>query len=217
MTISWYGQSCFRIDTREATLAIDPFSKDIGLAPPHFKADMVLVTHSHPDHANVGAIPGEPRVIASPGEYEIKGVGIRGIPTFHDRSQGKDRGLNTIFRIDLAAEAIVLLHLGDFGEAAMREETIEALGDVDVLFVPVGGTYTIDGETAAKVVHQIEPRLVIPMHYHLPGLKVKLAPVDEFLKAFGARNAERLEKLVIKKKDLPDEETRVVVFKTGAE
>ncbi len=210
MTITWYGQSCFKIDTREAVLAIDPFSKEIGLTPPRFHADVVLVTHSHPDHANAAAIPGSPMVISGAGEYEVKSVAIQGIPTFHDAASGAKRGPNIAFRI--AAEGITVAHLGDFGEAALREETLQALGDVDVLLIPVGGTYTIDAETAAEIVAQLGPRLVIPMHYHLPGLRVKLEPVDEFLKAAGAKNAERLEKLNLKKKDLPETETRIVVL-----
>ena len=217
MTISWYGQSCFRLETREATLAIDPFSKEIGLTPPHFKADILLVTHQHPDHSNVGAIAGDPVLIAGPGEYETRSISVQGILTFHDPNGGTERGLNTAYRIALGSEGMVLAHLGDFGEAGLRQETLEALGDIDVLFIPVGGTYTIDSETAAKIVNQIEPRLVIPMHYQLPGLRVKLSPVDAFLKSYGAGGAERLEKLSIRKKDLPEEETRVVVLRTGAE
>lgn len=210
MTITWYGQSCFKIDTREAVLAIDPFSKDIGLTPPRFHADIVLVSHNHSDHSNAGAIPGEPFVISGPGEYEIKNIGTRGIPTFHDSRQGKERGLNTAYRME--TDGIVLAHLGDFGESAVREETLEALGDVDILLIPVGGNYTIDAETAVKVINQIEPRLVIPMHYALAGLKIKLSGVDDFLKAYGAAGTERLGKLSVKKKDLPETETRVVVL-----
>ncbi len=149
-------------------------------------------------------------VISGAGEYEVRGVVIHGIPTFHDTVEGTKRGPNIAFRI--AAEGITVVHLGDFGEASLRKETLEALGDVDVLLVPVGGTYTIDAETAAEIVAQVEPRVVIPMHYHLPDLRVKLAPVDEFLKAVGARNAERLPKLTLKKKDLPETETRILVL-----
>lgn len=214
MTITWYGQSCFKIDTREAILAIDPFSKELGLPPPRFHADLVLVTHGHPDHANVGTIPGNPRVITGPGEYEVKGVAVEGIPTFHDSARGSLRGLNTAFRI--TAENITVAHLGDFGERSLREETAGALGNVDVLLVPVGGTYTIGADAAAELVSRIEPRLAIPMHYHLPGLKVKLAPVEDFLKAAGAARAERTEKLTLKRKDLPETETRVVVLSRGS-
>jgi L-ascorbate metabolism protein UlaG (beta-lactamase superfamily) len=213
MNISWYGQSCYKIDTKDAVLAIDPYGKEIGLTPPRFQADLVLVTHQHPDHSNAASIAGEPRVITSPGEYEVKGVAVRGIPSFHDREEGRERGPNTIYRID--AEGMSLVHLGDFGEEKLREETLEAIGDVDILFVPVGGTYTVDGNTAAKIVNQIEPRVVIPMHYAIPGLSVKLDAVEPFLKAYGAQGAEKLDKLVIKKKDLPEDTTRVVVLSTG--
>lgn len=215
MTITWYGQSCFRIDTREGVMAIDPFGKHIGLTPPRFHADILLVTHAHADHANTAAIHGNPALVTGPGEYELAGLAIQGIPTFHDAIGGRERGLNTAFRIEIASEGITLAHLGDFGEEAMRGETLEALGDIDLAMIPVGGTYTIDGPTAAKVVSEIEPRLVIPMHYALPGLAIKLAPVESFLKSYGwapAGGPERLEKLVIRKKDLPEDATRVVLL-----
>ncbi|MBI2055703.1 MAG: MBL fold metallo-hydrolase [Candidatus Sungbacteria bacterium] len=222
MTITWYGQSCFKIETRETILAIDPFSKDIGLAPPRFHADLVLVTHQHHDHNNVAAIsPRSPKdegggnkkdltVIDGAGEYEIKGLAVTGISTFHDSREGQDRGPNTVFRIE--AEGIVMVHLGDFGESSLREETLDALGNTDVLMTPVGGTYTIDGAAAAKVVNKIEPRIVIPMHYALAGLKIKLAPLENFLKEYGVPGLERLDKLSLKKKDLP-EEAKVVILK----
>lgn len=210
MTITWYGQSCFRIETREATLAIDPFSKELGLTPPRFKADLVLVTHEHPDHSNVEAVADGGAPIAGPGEYESKGVSVTGIQTFHDAEGGALRGLNTAYRI--VAEELTLVHLGDFGEANLREETADAIGDVDILFLPVGGTYTVGPEAAARLVAKIEPRLVIPMHYHVPGIGVKLGPVEAFLKAAGARDAERLDRLAIRRRDLPETETRFVVF-----
>lgn len=232
MTITWYGQSCFRLDTRAGVVAIDPFGKALGLTPPRFHADILLVTHAHPDHANTAAISarspeeraiparggrgaGHPMLVTGPGEYELSGLAIQGIPTFHDQKGGRERGLNTAFRIAIASEGITIAHLGDFGEETMREETLEALGDVDLLMVPVGGTYTMDGEIAAKVVHQIEPRLVIPMHYALPGLGVKLMPVEPFLKSCGAQTPERLEKLVIRKKDLAQDATRFVLLAAG--
>lgn len=213
MTITWYGQSCFKIETREVILAIDPFAKDIGLTPPRFHADIILVTHHHADHDNTPAISGRdgtPKIIDGPGEYEIKDLSISGIPTFHDSVEGKERGLNTVFRIEI--EGIAIVHLGDFGESALREETAELLGNVDILLAPVGGVYTIDAEAAAAIANQIEPRLIIPMHYRLPELKIKLAPVEDFLKEYGAAGAERLDKLTVKRKDLPQGETRVVVL-----
>lgn len=215
MTISWYGQSCFKIETREATLAIDPFSKEIGLVPPRFQADLVLVTHGHFDHANTSAIPGAPQVIEGPGEYEARGLVITGIPSFHDAANGRERGLNTIYRITIPSEGITIAHLGDFGERELREETADAIGTIDILFIPVGGTYTIDGETAARVTRKIEPSIVIPMHYRIPGLAVNLAPVENFLKTMGAAKAERLDHLAIRRRDIPAEGTRVIVLTTG--
>ncbi len=225
MTIDWYGQSCFKIDAREGVIAIDPFAKDIGLTSPRFHADVLLVTHQHADHANTQAISarstkadkienkdkegGTPLIIDGPGEYEAGGFSITGIATFHDSREGKERGPNTVFRIE--SEGVVAAHLGDFGENALREETLEALGNVDILMIPVGGVYTIDSEGAVKAANQIEPRIIIPMHYHIPGLKFKLAPVDDFLKSYGASKAERVDRLVVRKRDLP-EDTQVVVL-----
>ena len=214
MVITWYGQSCFKIQSGDLVLAIDPFDKDIGLTPPRFKADIVAVTHEHRDHNNVESIPEGSFVIRGPGEYESKEVAITGIPTFHDTKEGRERGRNTIYLIGM--EDMRLAHLGDFGEEKIRPETLDALGEVDILFVPVGGTYTIDAETAAEVVSAIEPRLVIPMHYAIPGLKVKLDGVETFLKEMGAKNTSAEERLTLKKKDLPETESmRVVVLKTA--
>lgn len=211
MTLSWYGQSCFKIESRDITIAIDPFSKDIGLTPPRFKSDLLLVTHAHPDHANVDTMPGAPFLVAGPGEYEAGGVAVRGLRTFHDNAAGVERGLNTAYIIE--TEDMKICHLGDFGEAQLRAETQEAIGDVDILLIPVGGTYTIDGKAAANIVHTIEPRLVIPMHYKIPALAIALLTAEPFLKEMGIKNTEAEAKLVIRKKDLPQEETRVMLLK----
>ena len=213
MQLSWYGQSCFKIESRDVTIAIDPFSKTIGLTPPRFKSDILLVTHAHSDHANLDTLPGSPFLIQGPGEYEVKGVSVRGLRTFHDNSSGAERGLNTVYIIEV--EDIKICHLGDLGEEKLREETQEAIGDVDILLIPVGGTYTIDGKAASGIVHAIEPRIVIPMHYKIPGLAISLASAEPFLKEMGIKNAEATEKLVIKKKDLPEAETRVVLLKSA--
>ena len=214
MVITWYGQACFKIQSGDLVLAVDPYSRDIGLTPPRFKSDVLLVTHQHPDHNNVDSIPEGAFLIEGPGEYEVKGVTVNGIPTFHDNSQGKERGINTAYLIEM--EGIRLVHLGDYGETKPRPETIEAFGEVDILFVPVGGVYTINAAEAAEVVNTIEPKIVIPMHYGIPGLKVKLEPVETFLKEMGVKNAVPEDRLTIKKKELAeDQSTRVVALKTG--
>ncbi|MBI2642606.1 MAG: MBL fold metallo-hydrolase, partial [Candidatus Wildermuthbacteria bacterium] len=133
-----------------------------------------------------------------------------GIFSYHDEQEGKERGTNTIYTIEV--EDMRLCHLGDFGQKELSAEQLEAIGDIDVLMVPVGGVYTIDAKTASHIVNQIEPKIVLPMHYALPKLKVKLAPVEEFLKVMGAKAAQPEEKLTVKAKDLTTEETKVVVL-----
>ncbi len=215
MVIQWYGQACFKITSGELTIAIDPFDKQIGLTPPRFKSDLLLVTHSHPDHANIETIQGEPFLINGPGEYDVKGVNIRGIESFHDKQKGKERGLNSIYIIEL--EDITVCHLGDFGEGKLRSELREQISQVDILMVPVGGIYTIDAEEAAEVVSELEPKLVIPMHYHVQGLKLKLDPVEKFLEEMGAKKVEAEEKITIKKKGLEEGKTKIVVLKASSE
>ena len=169
MKITWHGQSCFKIAIKDVTLVTDPFGKDIGLKPPHFEADIVTVSHDHHDHNNVSALRGTPFVVDGPGEYELKGVAISGISSFHDNKEGQERGKNTIFIIE--AEEMRICHLGDLGEKKLTDNQLEEIGDIDILMIPVGGVYTIDSEEAAGIISQIEPRIVIPMHYKIPGLK----------------------------------------------
>ena len=202
MVITWLGQACFRIQSGDLTVVVDPFSKEIGLTPPRFRADVVAVTHSHFDHSNAEALTGEPFLITGPGEYETKGIYVRGIETYHDESEGRERGMNTMYVIEV--EDIRILHMGDFGEREMRPSTLEEVGDIDVLMIPVGGVYTIDAEAAARIVKQVEPKITIPMHYKVPGLKPPLEGVESFLKEMGASKREAQEKLTLKKKDIAE-------------
>lgn len=191
-------------------MVIDPFDKKIGLRPPSFAADIICVSHHHDDHNNIQALSGNPFIINGPGEYETKGVNILGIESFHDQKQGTERGLNTIFVIE--TENIKLCHLGDYGQDKLSDEQLEAIDEPEILFIPVGGKYTIDAAGAAVVVNQIEPKIIVPMHYKIPDLKIELDPVDKFLKEMGVSRKEAVEKITIKKKDLP-EQTEVVVMK----
>ncbi|MDP3093914.1 MAG: MBL fold metallo-hydrolase [bacterium] len=217
MQIIWRGQSCFQILTtsgkdNQVSLVIDPFGEDYGLRVPDLAADIVLVTHDHQDHNNLGAVKGKPFLIDGPGEYEIKGVYVQGVPAFHDKNFGKDRGRVTIYSFE--SEGMRVCHLGDFGQKELFPEQIEDIGEVDVLLIPVGGVYTIGAQEALKVISQIEPKIVIPMHYSLPKLKVKLEGVDKFLKAMGKKAQEPLPKLTVKKKDImASEETKIIVLR----
>ncbi len=211
--LTWAGQSCFQISIsngkdHEASIVIDPYG-DIGLKMPNFSADLLLVSHSHPDHNNISAVKGDPFLIETPGEYEAKGVFVQGIASFHDEKDGKERGVNTIYTIE--AEDIRFCHLGDFGQKQLTDEQLEKIGRVDILMIPVGGTYTINGSEAAKVIGQIEPKIVVPMHYGLPKLKFELDGVEKFLKAMGKNNVEPQDKLTIKSNALPKEGAMEIV------
>ena len=209
MTITWFGQSCFRIEAKDASILIDPFSKEIGLKPPRIKDDIVLVTHEHHDHNNLDGINPEAFVIRNPGEYEKSGVAVYGVLSYHDKVGGKERGLNSIYIIK--AEDMTICHLGDLGQEKLTDEQVETIGDVDILMIPVGGTYTIDHKEAVAVISQIEPKMIIPMHYKLPGSTSDLAGVDKFVKELGL-SPEKVDKLKIVKKNLPLEEMKLIIL-----
>lgn len=214
MTISWYGHSCFKISNQggHLTLIIDPFDKSIGLTPPRGTADIVLVSHNHHDHNNIKALAGKPFIVDGPGEYEVKGVSINGIASYHDNKKGEERGVNTIYLIEM--DKIKICHLGDFGQEKLSDSQLEAIGNVDVLVIPVGGKYTIDALEAAKIAKQIEPHLIIPMHYKISGLSIDgLDSADGFLKEMGVEKKVIVDKLTLKGKDLSTKEMEVVLFK----
>ncbi len=147
-------------------------------------------------------------MIDSPGEYEMRDIFIQGIFSFHDKKKGEERGMNTIYTIE--AEEVKLCHMGDFGQEELTDEQLRQIGEIDVLMIPVGGVYTVDAKEATKVISQIEPRIVIPMHYKIPGLKIKLDELSLFLKAIGEKKATTEEKLTVQKKGLPDGEMKIV-------
>lgn len=213
MEIKHIGHSCFEIKGKNVTIVTDPYSEEIGLKLPKLKASIITVSHDHYDHGNVSAVDGlnpekKPFVVKNAGGYEIEGVLIEGFQAFHDDEEGKKRGVNNIY--DFKIDGINICHLGDLG-GDLSEQQIEELDGVDILFVPVGGTYTIDAEKATKVINKIEPRIVIPMHYATDGLKIELDDVEKFIKEIGV-DAERMDSLKIEKKDLPVEGMRLIVL-----
>jgi L-ascorbate metabolism protein UlaG (beta-lactamase superfamily) len=216
MQIIWQGQSCFQMissqgKNHQVNIVIDPFDESLGLRVPKLEADILLVTHQHHDHNNVKAVAGNPFLIEGPGEYEIKEVFIQGIPSWHDDKQGKERGQNTIYTIE--TEEIRLCHLGDLGQKELTSEQIEKIGEVDILMIPIGGVYTISAKEAVKIMSQIEPNIILPMHYQIPKLKLKLDGLDKFLKTMGIKSITPLAKLSIKKKDISPEEAKIIVLK----
>ena len=210
MTITWYGHSCFRLESKDASILIDPFSPEVGLRPPKIKDDIVLVSHEHYDHNNTEGLPKDALLIKGPGEYEVKGVFIKGIQSFHDKSQGQERGLNTIYAIKM--EDLVIVHMGDFGQSALTEEQIEKIGEVDILMIPTGGVYTINYKEAVEAISQIEPKIAIPMHYKIPGLKVDIEGPEKFLKEMSLTPEKAEKSYKIQKKNLPVQELKLVMF-----
>ncbi|MCP6718294.1 MAG: MBL fold metallo-hydrolase [Patescibacteria group bacterium] len=215
MNIVWQGHAFFQITTNPQKnslikIAIDPYEKNLGLRLPKTEADVLLVTHQHYDHNNIKAVSGNPFLIEGPGEYDVKNIFVHGIPSFHDEKQGKERGENTIYVIE--SENLKICHMGDFGQKELTDEQLEKIGEVDILMIPVGGTYTISAQEALKIVSQIEPRITIPMHYSLPNLKIKLDPVSKFLKAFGLKSLKPIKKLSIKKRDLAQDEAKIIIM-----
>ncbi len=216
MEITWLGQACFKLKGKNATVIIDPFDPQfIGLKlPKDLQADVVLITHDHGDHNNAAAVSGptgKAMVFTGAGEYEINGVVITGISSFHDNTQGSERGKNIIFHLLL--DGLNIVHLGDLGQEELTEEQLNLIGQTDILMVPVGSVYTIAAKEATSIVSQLEPKIIIPMHYRIEGLNVDLEPVENFLKQMGAEDVSPSVKLSITKDKLPEEPQVVVLNK----
>lgn len=214
MEITFLGHSSFKLKGKTGSVVTDPFDPQmVGLKYAGVEGDIVTVSHEHDDHNRVSQVMGVRKVISGPGEYEILGISILGFPSFHDDKGGSLRGKNTIYVFEI--DGLRLAHLGDLGHA-LSEELVEDLGDIDILMVPVGGEYTIGPDGAANVVSAIEPTIVIPMHYQMPGLKLetfsKLSGVEPFLKEVGLSSV-NLPKLILKKEELGEDKKVVVLEK----
>lgn len=201
MEITWLGHSCFRIKGKEATLVTDPFSETIGYPPLQLAAHVVTLSHHHPGHSNASCVEDNPKILSRPGEYEISGIFLTGIETFHDSDQGTIRGKNTIYLIEM--DDLRLCHLGDLGHA-LSPRQIEDLGSIEVLFIPVGGISTIDSKLAAEIVRFINPRVIIPMHYQTE-IVPWLEPLERFLKEMGLKEVVTQPKFNITRSNLPPE------------
>ena len=200
MDISWLGHSCFRIRGVHATVITDPYSPDLGYSLGKPTARIVTVSHQHPGHSYVQGVGGEPKLVAGPGEYEISGVLIIGMATFHDGEEGRKRGKNTAYLMEV--DEVSVCHLGDLGHVLTTEQVAE-IGNVDVLLLPVGGVSTINAPMAAEVVRELEPKAVVPMHYKTEALNRELEPVGRFLKEMGVKEVSSTPKLSFTKANLP--------------
>jgi len=191
MRVKWLGHACFLITSRDGLRVItDPYAVGGGINyfPIKETADVVLVSHGHDDHSNVSALKGKPEIINNAGIKTAKGIQFRGVATFHDEAQGRQRGSNTVFCFTI--DDIKLCHLGDLGHV-LNPELVSEIGAVDILFVPVGGYFTIDAAVATQVCDQLGPKVIIPMHFKTPKCAYPIADVEDFLK--GKKNVRRID------------------------
>lgn len=210
MDITWYGLSCFRLVERsQTTVVTDPYSEAIGLPMPKLKGDVVTVSHPSPGHNAVDTVRGQEYVLAGPGEYEIGGVFITGIPLHYVDEKNDVAHYNVAYLIKYPSD-ISVLHLGDLAHVP-DQSTIENFGEVNVALVPVGGGNTLTAGQAADVIALIEPSYIVPMHYAIEGLPMELDPVDKFLKAMGVSNITEEETLRVSSSTM-NEQPEVVVL-----
>ena len=212
MIIIWHGQFCFQITTspkkgEQVSIIIDPLEKDSGLKLAKIKTDILLATHNANFKNEALVFNNDHILITSPGEYEAKGVFVQGISVVE-----KEKKKKTTIYIFIAG-GIRICHLGDLALEELSPEQMDKIGEVDILMVPVGGNNALDPKQAGKIIKQIEPRLVVPMNYSIPGLKEKQEDLQQFLNVMGLESVESQNKLSIKKKDLPTEKTTVMVIK----
>jgi L-ascorbate metabolism protein UlaG (beta-lactamase superfamily) len=223
MRVEWFGQSAFRLDAEDKTVAIDPFAGMAEMAssrgmqfdyPPiaGVEADLLLVTHEHLDHNGVEAIDGEPAILRSTaGRLESPIGEVVAIASEHDAAAGTERGPNTIFVFEL--DGLRVCHFGDFGQNVLRDEQAAAIGRVDLLIVPVGGGPTAGAEQAAAIVERLSPRWVVPMHYRTPRISF-LETEEAFVELM--THVERLPGPVFETAELPVEEGAPVVVVPAA-
>ncbi len=212
MDITYLGHSAFKLRGKIATVIADPFGSSVGFDMPKSSADMVTVSHQHEDHNAIEKVSGtarrpQPYLIQAPGEYEVNGVGVFGWQTFHDDQEGALRGKNTIYIIHL--DGLKICHLGDLGHI-LSEAQVHQIGEIDVLLIPVGGFYTINAKQAVAVIKELQPSIVVPMHYQTPKHNKEtfnqVAPVSQFLTEMGLEESiEMQEKLVLTAAELPEE------------
>ena len=205
MELTWLGHACFRLKNRDTTIILDPYGPNSGYPSRNFgEADVVTVSHNHAAHDNVGAVSKQRLVISGPGEYEVAGVLITGVRTFHDAMRGAERGANTAFVFEM--DELRICHLGDLGHVPTPQQA-EALSGAEILLIPVGGHTTIDAAAAAEVVSLLEPRISVPMHYRVDGSTVDLDPLDAFLKQMGVSAPQPSARLSVTRTSLPLETT----------
>jgi L-ascorbate metabolism protein UlaG (beta-lactamase superfamily) len=204
MQIQYFGLSSFKISSKDTVIITDPFHKDTGLTPPRGAADiLILAEKNNKIYSAESGISGSRFDITDPGEYDIKGVTITGIPLKQENKY------ISIFLIE--SEDIRVLNLTHVKDFNLKEEELEELGEIDILILPVGGNTVLSASAASKIVNTVEPKIVIPSHYKMPNLIFDLDAKEKFIKEMGGKK-EETEKLTVKKKDLQEEGAKLVIL-----
>jgi len=203
LQIRWHGHSCFGI-TNEITLVTDPHDgKSIGIHAPNVTGDIVLVSHDHYDHNSIKSVEKEgSKVITDTRKRNISNVEIKGIESFHDECCGEKRGSNIIYKFTM--EDITFCHMGDLGHD-LDEDTVQKIDDVDILFIPIGGTFTLDAKQAWRIIKKVKPRIAVPMHYKIGGLSLPITGIEPFLEENNYEILKVGNEIDIEKEDLPEE------------
>lgn len=206
MEITWYGLSCFRLTERKhASIVTDPYNSKLGLPTLKLRSDVITISHDAPGHNYATAVSGSTHDLTGPGEYEIGNVFITGIIT-NDTEEARR---NVVYLFDF--DGLTVAHLGDMNSVP-KQTQIEALEQVNVLLVPVGSGNSLNAAQASELVSMLEPNIVIPMHYKLPGLKLELDGVDRFLKEMGVTDPTEETSLKISSSNLPEETETVILI-----
>ena len=209
--ISWQGHACFRLRSDDVVVLTDPFPLSLGLRPDTRPATVVTVSNSHPNHSNSEEVTGDPRVFSAPGEYEYRGISVRGVMTPQlPETPWEQRSVAYAIEID----RVNICHLGDIS-APLSPVQIDELSPVDVLLVPSGGGCTLEIDQVLRVLQDLDPKIVIPMHYNIPGVDVPLQDVDVFLRRMGLSEVQAQPRLSVTASNLP-EDMRVVVLASQA-
>jgi len=216
VNITWYGQTCFRIIAQKSrngsvNLLIDPLGKESGLRSPKLEADILLFTSPNDERIGLSSGQEEHFLVTGPGEYDVKGVYIQGIAAQTQPRKEEISKKNNIYTIE--AEGIKICHLGKFAQKELTPDQLKIINEVDILMIPIGGGEVVDSAEAVKIMAQIEPKIIIPMYYRIPKLKIKLETLDKFLKALGVKTLESLPKLSVKKEGLSAEIAKIIVLK----
>lgn len=212
MQIHYFGLSSFKITTKDATVITDPFDKESGLLSPRGAADIIILSEkTNKLYSATSGFSGEPFLMNDPGDYDLKGITVTGIPLKQEGDQSKDGKARYVTATLIEAEDMRILNLNHIRTFSMKEDDLDALGEIDILILPVGGNSVMTAKDASKIAHEIEPKIVIPSHYATEGLALPYEKVDGFIKEMGGKS-ESMEKLLIKKKDLEPDKMQIITL-----